>query len=180
LTPVLDGFGLIIAAFSYNGLVSITTTSDAKTMPDADKFSRYIRESANELEVLILAKDKQKTATKSQKIKSAVFFSSFKKFLNENEIFRKQLIGCYDFQLNLSDEIIDYQLEISSESASVKKKKTIKSLVKIEIDDSNLMNLYKKNLFVAEALIQERLKFTGTKKNIDKFSQILTIFLEQN
>ena len=42
------------------------------------------------------------------------------------------------------------------------------------------MNLYKKNLFVAEALIQERLKFTGTKKNIDKFSQILTIFLEQN
>tara|TARA_R110002153_G_scaffold229514_1_gene382630 strand:+ start:3127 stop:4962 length:1836 start_codon:yes stop_codon:yes gene_type:complete len=180
LTPVLDGFGLIIAAFSYNGLVSITTTSDAKTMPDADKFSRYIRESANELEVLILAKDKQKTATKSQKIKSAVFFSSFKKFLNENEIFRKQLIGYYDFQLNLDDEIIDYQLEISSESTSVKKKKTIKSLVKIEIDDSNLMNLYKKNLFVAEALIQERLKFTGTKKNIDKFSQILTTFLEQN
>ena len=28
LTPVLDGFGLIIAAFSYNGLVSITTTSN--------------------------------------------------------------------------------------------------------------------------------------------------------
>ena len=34
LTPVVDGFGLIIAAFSYNGLVSIPTTSDDNTMPD--------------------------------------------------------------------------------------------------------------------------------------------------
>ncbi len=63
LTPVVDGFGLIIAAFSYNGLVSITTTSDSKTMPDADLFSRYIRESANELEDLIQNLQKGKSAS---------------------------------------------------------------------------------------------------------------------
>ena len=65
LTPVLDGFGLIIAAFSYNGLVSLTTTSDAKTMPDADVFSKYIRESANELETLIGNLGKNKSSSKT-------------------------------------------------------------------------------------------------------------------
>lgn len=180
LTPVLDGFGLIIAAFSYNGLVSITTTSDAKTMPDADKFSRYIRESANELEVLILAKEKQKTVEKVQKIKSSVFFTAFKKYLNEDEKRRQNATGLYDFDLNLGDSEINYQLAILKESVSVKKKKTAKPVVKIEIDDDNLINLYKKNLLLQEAIIQERVKLTGTKKNIDKFSQLLSEFLEKN
>jgi diacylglycerol O-acyltransferase len=180
LTPVLDGFGLIIAAFSYNGLVSITTTSDAKTMPDADKFSRYIRESANELEVLILAKEKQKTVEKVQKIKSSVFFTAFKKYLNEDEKRRQNATGLYDFDLNLGDSEINYQLAVLKESVSIKKKKTAKPVVKIEIDDDNLINLYKKNLLLQEAIIQERIKLTGTKKNIDKFSQLLSEFLEKN
>jgi diacylglycerol O-acyltransferase len=180
LTPVLDGFGLIIAAFSYNGLVSITTTSDAKTMPDADKFSRYIRESANELEVLILAKEKQKTVEKVQKIKSSVFFTAFKKYLNEDEKLRTQIIGLFDFHLNLGESEINYQVAILKESVSVKKKKTAKPTVKINIDDNNLINLHKKNLLLGEAIIQERLLFSGTKKNIDKFSQILSEFLEKN
>jgi WS/DGAT/MGAT family acyltransferase len=180
LTPVLDGFGLIIAAFSYNGLVSITTTSDAKTMPDADKFSRYIRESANELEVLILAKEKQKTVEKVQKVKSAVFFTAFKKYLNENQKQREQAIGLYEFNLNVGDSETNYQLEVLKETVSVKKKKSIKPNVKIVIDDDNLINLYKKNLLLKEAIIQERLKFTGTKKNIDKLSEVLSEFLEKN
>jgi hypothetical protein len=79
LTPVLDGFGLIIAAFSYNGLVSLTTTSDARTMPDADKFSRYIRESANELEEIILTKDNKKSKISNTKVKSTSFFTALKK-----------------------------------------------------------------------------------------------------
>lgn len=180
LTPVLDGFGLIIAAFSYNGLVSITTTSDAKTMPDTDKFSRYIRESANELEVLILAKEKQKTVEKVQKIKSSLFFTAFKKYISEDEKRRQKANGLYDFILNLGDSEINYQLAVLKEGVSVKKKKTAKPIVKIEIDDDNLINLYKKNLVLQEAIIQERIKFTGTKKNIDKFSQLLSAFLEKN
>nr|WP_240614607.1 hypothetical protein [Polaribacter filamentus] len=48
------------------------------------------------------------------------------------------------------------------------------------MDDDNLINLYKKNLVLQEAIIQERVKLTGTKKNIDKFSQLLSEFLEKN
>lgn len=178
LTPVLDGFGLIIAAFSYNGLVSITTTSDAKTMPDADKFSRYIRESANELEEVILEKGKEKTKSKVQQIKSTAFFTALKKHLNEDEKTRKQYIGLYDFHLGKSD--LNYQLNIAEESVSFRKKETTKPLVKIEIDDKNLDNLYKKKLLLDEVTIQGRIKITGTKKNSDKFLKLLSNFLENS
>lgn len=178
LTPVLDGFGLIIAAFSYNGLVSITTTSDAKTMPDADKFSRYIRESANELEEVILEKGKEKTKSKVQQIKSTAFFTALKKHLNEDEKTRKQYIGLYDFHLGKSD--LNYQLNIAEESVSFRKKETTKPLVKIEIDDENLSNLYKNKLLLDEVTIQGRIKITGTKKNSDKFLKLLSNFLENS
>ena len=178
LTPVLDGFGLIIAAFSYNGLVSITTTSDAKTMPDADKFSRYIRESANELEEVILEKGKEKTKSKVQQIKSTAFFTALKKHLNEDEKTRKQYIGLYDFHLGKSD--LNYQLNIAEESVSFRKKETTKPLVKIEIDDKNLDNLYKNKLLLDEVTIQGRIKITGTKKNSDKFLKLLSNFLENS
>lgn len=56
LAPVVNSFGLIIAVFSYNGVISITTTSDTKTMLDIENFSEYIKKSANELEEVILKK----------------------------------------------------------------------------------------------------------------------------
>ncbi|MFY9243695.1 MAG: wax ester/triacylglycerol synthase family O-acyltransferase [Polaribacter sp.] len=180
LTPVLDGFGLIIAAFSYNGLVSITTTSDAKTMPDADKFSRYIRESANELEEIILSKGKQKEASKVLKIKSISFFTEVKRVLNANEKMRKENIGLYDFCINLGAEKVNYQLNILENTTSVKKKKTSKPLVKIEIDDENLINLHRKKLLLDEVIIQDRIKLTATKKNSDKFLKLLSKLLEDN
>ena len=180
LTPVLDGFGLIIAAFSYNGLVSLTTTSDAKTMPDADKFSRYIRESANELEEIILAKGKQKETSKVQKIKSTPFFSFLKKTLNVDEKLRKQHLGLYDFHLNLDKNEVNYQIEIKENSVSIRKKKTTKPLVKVIIDDDNLINLYKKKLLIDEVIIQGRIKLSGTKRNTDKLLKLVSTLLENN
>ena len=180
LTPVLDGFGLIIAAFSYNGLVSITTTSDAKTMPDADKFSRYIREAANELEEIILAKGKQKETTNPQKIRSTAFFTKLKKFINADEKIKKNHAGLYDFELTLGDHKVNYQLDISEKTVSVRKKKTTKPLVKIEIDDKNLINLHKKQLLLDEVMIQGRMKLVGTKKNSDKFFKLLSQALAKN
>ncbi len=180
LTPVLDGFGLIIAAFSYNGLVSITTTSDANTMPDAGKFSRYIRESANELEKIILEKGKEKTPSTNQKTKSIVFLNALKKYLNSNQKLRDQHLGLYDFELNLDKIKTNYQLEIKEKEVSVRKKKTAKSLVKIEIDDINLLNLFKKKLFLDEIIIQERIKITGAKRNTDKLLKLISNFLDNN
>ncbi len=177
LTPVLDGFGLIIAAFSYNGQVSITTTSDAKTMPDADKFSRYIRESANQLEELILERGVKKAKTKAAKIKSSSFFTALKKHLNENEKLRNDFIGLYDFEINQNGKNINYQLNISEKSTSVQKKNTPKALVKISIDDESLYKVFKQKLLLDEVIIQERIKFSGSKKNTDSFIKLISNFL---
>lgn len=48
--PIFDGMGLIMPICSYNGTISISPTSAMNLMPDLDDFTRYIRQSANELE----------------------------------------------------------------------------------------------------------------------------------
>ena len=180
LTPVLDGFGLIIAAFSYNGLVSLTTTSDAKTMPDADKFSRYIRESANELEKIILARGQKKETPTVLKIKSTAFFTSLKKYLNANSKIKNNHLGNYSFKLGLANDHVNYLLDVSEKTVSVRKKNISKPLVEIEIDDEVLYNLYKKKLLLEEIIIQGRLKLKGSKKHTDKFLKLLANFFDNN
>ena len=177
LTPVLDGFGLIIAAFSYNGQVSITTTSDAKTMPDADKFSRYIRESANELEKIILKRGKSKNNEKQENIKSTPFFRAFKKFIKLNPTFIKKYQGLYSFEVSLENSITHWTLDLTKKEFTLSKKKAIKPSTTLKIDDAILFTLYKGNLLLDELIIQERLTLIGNKKNSDKLKQLLTNFL---
>jgi WS/DGAT/MGAT family acyltransferase len=54
--PIFDGMGLIITICSYNGTLSISPTSSTNLMPDLDVFTRYIRDSANELELAVQVK----------------------------------------------------------------------------------------------------------------------------
>ena len=54
MAPIVDGMGLLIVVFSYNGVLSISPTSSPAVMPDLDAFARYLRESANELEAEVL------------------------------------------------------------------------------------------------------------------------------
>ena len=53
--PILDGMGLIMPVFSYNGTISISSTSATNLMPDMNVFARQLRESAKELEAAALA-----------------------------------------------------------------------------------------------------------------------------
>ena len=178
LTPVLDGFGLIIAAFSYNGQVTITTTSDAKTMPDADKFSRDIRKSANELEGIILKKKEEKTVTKPTKFKSIAFFNSFKNFLKEHNFLDKKSNAVYSFEIHQNKTIAYWTLDLSTKTPSLNKKKTAKVNTVITIDDAILFDIFKGKLLLKELLIQERIQFTGTKKDTDFILKLISSFLE--
>ena len=60
--PIFDGMGLIMPIFSYNGTLSISPTSASNLMPDLDDFTRYLRESANELEAAVEEKMKSQAA----------------------------------------------------------------------------------------------------------------------
>ena len=180
LTPVLDGFGLIIAAFSYNGQVTITTTSDAKTMPDADKFSRYIRESANELEGIILKKKVEKEVSKVIKFKSISFFNSLKKYLNNLKNIDKKLKSIYNFEVHQLTNSANWSIDFSGKEAKLIKRKNTKASTTITIDDVILYDLYKGKLLLEELLIQERIKFTGTKKDTELIIKLISSFLAQS
>jgi diacylglycerol O-acyltransferase len=63
--PIFDGMGLIMPICSYNGTISISPTSAANLMPDLDDFTRYILQSANELEEAAQQKMKEAAVLKN-------------------------------------------------------------------------------------------------------------------
>ena len=177
LTPVLDGFGLIIAAFSYNGQVTITTTSDAHTMPDADKFSRYIRESANELEKMIQQKGKKKETEKNVKVESVIFFNQLRKYIKANPNKIKKYKGIYGFKVVLNDgSEATWQLS----DGLLKKQKLTKPTTILKIKDEILVSLYNKKVLLEELQIQGRIKVEGTIAQQKRLMGILTEFLKNN
>ena len=130
--------------------------------------------------VTALYEGQNREASKVQKVKSTTFFTGLKKYINDDEKIKKNHLGIYDFELTLDTQKVNYQLDISEKTVTVRKKKTAKPLVKIEIDDENLINLYKKKLLIDEVMIQGRIKITGTKRNTDKFLKLLSQVLENN
>lgn len=179
LTPVVDGFGLIIAAFSYNGSVTITATSDAKTMPDADKFARYIRESANELEKLILKNQKKGKTTKTvkEKSKSASFFPTLKRYLNKETEVAKKYKGVYHIEVDMGVTSECWEINLTQDTVRVRKTKNLDPKVLVEIEDENLYHLYKGRLLFDELKIQQRLKLSGTTAGKNKLAGLIKSFL---
>lgn len=180
LTPVVDGFGLIIAAFSYNGLFTITATSDAKTMPDAYLFARYIRESANELEGLILKRAKSKAVNKkkaAEKSKSTAFFGTLKKYLAKQPEVAKQSQGIFHVVVDMGEHSECWEINTTAEPATVKKTRNLDPKTVLEIEDANLYALYKKKLLFEELKIQQRIKLTGSAANKNKLTKLIKAFL---
>jgi len=166
LTPVVDGLGLIIGVFSYNGQVSITSTSDSKTMPDADKFARYIRESANELEALVLKRAKEKKVEKRVVKKSNPFYNKIEKYLKKNSDKDKKIKGKFQMKVVADKDEVIWQIDMTKKKISV-----IKELIKrpsgtIVIDDLILSRIDNKKLKWEEAKIQGRIELSGTEKGM--------------
>ncbi len=61
MAPIVDGIGLTMVVFSYQDMLTISPLSSPKVMPDLDRFTRYIWESANELEAAINALEDEST-----------------------------------------------------------------------------------------------------------------------
>ncbi|MEM9361197.1 MAG: wax ester/triacylglycerol synthase family O-acyltransferase [Bacteroidota bacterium] len=182
LTPVVDGFGLIIAAFSYNGNISITCTSDAKTMPDAYLFARYIRQSANELEDLIVKRKKKKareTKEVKQKSLSTVFFSTLKRYLKKETGLVKKNAGIYHINVDMGASSECWEIDLTKVAVTIKKTTKLDPKTVMEIEDANLYALYKKKLLFEELKIQQRLKLSGTVANKRKFTNLIKAFLNR-
>lgn len=182
LTPVVDGFGLIIAAFSYNGQLTITATSDAKTMPDAYVFARYLRESANELEGLINKSSKTKLAAAEkpkEKSKSTAFFNALKRYLKKEPKQIKKYKGIYHVEVGMGAISECWMIDLSGEQAVIKKSKNLDPDTLLRIEDENLHAMYKGKLLFEELKIQRRIEMNGTVTNKNKFTNLLKTFLDR-
>ncbi len=162
LAPIIDGMGLIITIFSYNGLVTITSTSDARTMPDIREFSIYIREAANELEALILKRGKnakRREARKTDPKKSDAFFEDLKKRLKkEPELLTVK--GVFNFDIT-GDAAAQWKIDTTKAKASIRRGHAAKPDVVISIQDEHIERIAKGDLDWLSAQVQGRVKIVG-------------------
>lgn len=175
MAPILDGMGLIITILSYNGFVTISPTSDAKTMPDIDIFTRYIRESANELEALILKRGKKKVVEKKKpaKAKSDVLFAHFKKEIKAAAKFIKPNNGL--FQFNVTGDVETFwQVDLNKSPGTVLKRKAKNPDATFIIKDEHLMKIGMGKMTLQTAFIQGRLKIDGDSGKAMKLGAIIS------
>ena len=177
MAPVIDGMGLIITIFSYNGLVMVSPTSDANTMPDIDVFSRYLRESANELEAAILkhGKPKKKAVAKlkAKKMESDAMFKHVKKHLKANAKFIKPNNGLFQFHVTEEEGTADWKINLNKSPGDVRRGKAKTPDATFTIADEHLIRVAHGSLDLQTAFIQGRLKIEGDTAKAMKLGTIL-------
>lgn len=178
--PIIDGMGLIITILSYDGWVTVSPVSDVKSMPDLDIFTRYIRESANELEAAIHEHHKKKQKTKSKKAtkpESDKLFQQLKKFLCDMPDNGKPKSGVFQFKVT-GPTPSEWVVDISVYPGTVKAGKTAEPDATFSIEEEHLLRIAAKKLDVQSAYIQGRLKIDGDLGQAMRLAKILGKMLD--
>ena len=179
MAPILDGMGLIITIMSYNGTITVSPTSDAKSMPEQGTFSRYLLDAANELEAAILAyeksgsKKKKKRSTKAKpKAKSDALFAHMKKYLKENPTAIRPNSGIFQFKVTGETETY-WKLNLDKSPAVISKVKVANPDATFTIKDEHLLKIGQGKLNIQTAFIQGRLKIHGDTGKAMKLGGVL-------
>ena len=173
--PIIDGMGLIITILSYDGHITVSPVSDANSMPDIDVFTRYIWESANELEAAVLAhqaKKKKPVPKKKAKPESEKMFLALDKFLKAMPDNGKPKSGIFQFIVN-GEERSEYIVDISKYPGSATKGKTDQPDATFTINEEHLLKISEGKLDVQTAFIQGRLKIDGDFDQAMRMGKIL-------
>ncbi len=174
MAPIIDGMGLIITVFSYDGRISISPTSDARSMPDIDVFTRYIRESANELEALVLARVEKQKEKENIPPQSDKFFAHIKKFLKNNPEFIKPNSGVFQFIINGTPSA-QWKLDFNKAPGTIRRGKAAEPDVTLTINDKHLMRIATGDLDIQTAFVQGRLDVQGDMKKTTRLAKILSL-----
>lgn len=164
MAPIIDGMGLIITIFSYDGRLMISSTSAVNTLPDMGTFTRYIREAANELEAEILGrkeeKEKKVEEAKTATPKSDKFFLNIKAFLKENPDAVPPNSGLFHFKITGTPSA-DWRVDLNKSPAVIKRGTVAKPDTTFMVSDEHMMRIAKGQLNVQAAVLQGRLKVKG-------------------
>lgn len=178
--PIIDGMGLIITILSYDGHVTISPFSDVNSMPDLDEFTKYIRESANELEAAVLGleqKKKEKAPKKVTKPASDKLFAELAKFLKKMPDNGKPKSGVFQFNVK-NDAHSKWIVDISKYPGVVTAGKAESPDATFSINEEHLVKIATGKLDVQTAFIQGRLKIDGDFDQAMRLAKILGKMLE--
>jgi diacylglycerol O-acyltransferase / wax synthase len=173
--PIIDGMGLIITILSYDGYITISPVSDVNSMPDLDTFTKYLWESANELEAAVIAhaeKKKKPASKRKTKPQSEKLFLSLDKFLKSLPDNGKPKSGVFQFVINGADRS-EWTVDISVYPGKVTKGKIENADATFTIDEEHLMKIADGKLDVQTAFIQGRLKIDGDFDQAMRMGKIL-------
>ena len=183
MAPIIDGMGLIISILSYNGLVTISPTSDANSMPDIDRFARYLRESANELEAAVLAMEKSQNKGKSQKAQASdghpsteidTLIGHLQSYLERHPDITKQTSGVFQFNITGS-QTSTWAIDLNASPAQVVRAEADSPDATVTVRQEHFLRIVQGDLDIPTALIQGRLQATG---NVTQLMQLVPIFAQ--
>ena len=178
MAPIIDGMGLIITIFSYNGQITVSPTSDASTMPDINTFTKYILESANELEKLILNQKKKKSNKKSAspKLQTEQVATKLRKFMKDNPEAMWPDSGRFLIHINKPSEGY-WTVDINKQPGTIRKSKSEAVDATFHLADEHLVKMVEGKLNVQAAFLQGRLKVDG---DFDKAMNLARLFKKMN
>jgi len=161
--PIIDGMGLMMVIFSYNGQLTISSTSDVRSMPDIDVFNRYVLESANELEEDIL-KYKAQADKKKKKGKPASdkFFENIKKFIKKDPTAIKADSGVFQFNIT-GPTPATWAIDLNKQPGVLRRGDAKDPDVTLTIREKHLLNLGSGDLDIQTAFVQGRVEIDGVK-----------------
>ncbi|MGB5695747.1 MAG: wax ester/triacylglycerol synthase family O-acyltransferase [Polyangiales bacterium] len=175
MAPLIDGMGLLITVLSYNGVLSISPTSSPAVMPDLDLFTKYLRESANELEAAILPQrqpDAEATKAHARAVAemTAAFVDRMKSTLAQTPT--DQSIGEGTFQLRITgaDEK-SWTINLGDRSVSEGNGRPADATLTIR--DTHLAEILRGNLDPQIAFVQGKLRVEGDVNKAIEFGSLL-------
>lgn len=187
MAPIIDGMGLIITVLSYHGVISISPTSCPKLMPDIDKFARFIREAANELETDVLKltelqeskakKSKPSTQAPDVVYATAAFFERMHSHLQTKT--NGDSLGEGVFQFEVTGPNTNHWV-VALGDRTVSEGKAAQPDATLTIRDEHLAMILGGKLDPQIALVQGKLRIDGDIGKAIAFGALLPAVLQQS
>lgn len=177
MAPVLDGMGLLITVLSYNGVVSLSPVSARNIMPDMSKFTRYLRESANELEAAVLASDEAKEAASKEVPLSDItpIFQFMADYLAKNPTIQLPSNDIYQFEIT-GKQAQTWVFDLKNEPVRIYEGSTEDAKCTLVMKDSHFAAMAAGKLKGTAAFMQGKMKVKGDVNAAIKFGKVMEVF----
>ncbi len=177
MAPVMDGMGLLITVLSYNGVVSLSPVSARNIMPDMSKFTRYLRESANELEAAVLASDEAKEAASKEVPLSDItpIFQFMADYLAKNPTIQLPSNDIYQFEIT-GKQAQNWVFELQSTPPRIYEGTTEDAKCTLTMKDKHFAAMAAGQLKGTAAFMQGKMKVKGDVNAAIKLGKVMEIF----